>query len=98
MRRLLLTLAMLAAGRNWAPGESPTSAPVEGKLMDKEVLKTVLLPIVRHGLQLAAGYLVAKGQLDPTQAETLVGGLMAIGSVGWWWVTKPKRTKPAAVR
>lgn len=66
--------------------------------MEKELLKTAFLPIVRHGLQLVAGYLVAKGQLDPAQGETLTGGLLAISSVGWWWFTRPKVAKPATTR
>lgn len=58
--------------------------------MDKTTLNTVVLPIARHGLQLLSGYLVASGQLDVTNAETLTGGLLALATVGWWWATKPR--------
>ena len=59
--------------------------------MDKSVLfRTAILPAVRHGLQLLSGYMVAQGQLDVANAETLAGGLLAIATVGWWWATRPK--------
>ncbi len=59
--------------------------------MNKElVFKTVVLPALRHGLQVVAGYLVAQGQLDVANAETLTGGVLAIATVAWWWLTRPK--------
>jgi hypothetical protein len=51
--------------------------------------------IVRIVLYWASGHLVTSGQLDPTNAETLVGGILAIISVIWWWVWNRQQKKPA---
>ncbi len=50
-----------------------------------------ILPVIRHGLQIVSGYLLATGHLDPENAETLSGALLAIISVGWWFFTKPSK-------
>ncbi|EJN04217.1 hypothetical protein [Phyllobacterium sp. YR531] len=57
--------------------------------MDKTVIfNTVVLPMVRHFLQILSGYLVASGGLDQANAENLTGAFLAIISVGWWYYTK----------
>ena len=68
----------------------------EGEGMDKTTnRKGQALSLVRHALTFGAGLLVAKGKLDPTEAESLVGGVMAIGS-GLWGYHDPhkKGVKP----
>lgn len=45
-------------------------------------MKPAVLGIVRHLLTLAAGALVSGGSLDPAQAETVIGALLAIIGVG----------------
>lgn len=47
-----------------------------------------LLPLLRHLLQFAGGYLISMGFLDAAMTETLIGGLLSIGSVAWWFFTK----------
>jgi len=46
--------------------------------------------IVRHVLTFGAGFLVSSGVLDPTQVETIVGGLVAVVGVVWSIVAKKK--------
>lgn len=60
--------------------------------MDKQAIwTTVVLPVVRHGLQLLSGVLIAEGKLDMANAETLTGGMIAIATVAWWYFTRPKK-------
>ena len=47
-------------------------------------------PFLRHALQFGSGLLVAKGVLDAENAEILVGGLVSIAAVGWWYFTRPR--------
>lgn len=62
--------------------------------MNKTIVwNTVVLPLVRHGLQALAGFLIASGQLDVTNAETLTGALLGISTVGWWYFTRQKPAK-----
>jgi hypothetical protein len=46
--------------------------------------------LARHFLTMGAGYLVAKGQLDPGAAETLIGAATTILAVAWSAVQKKK--------
>ena len=41
--------------------------------------------LVRHILTFIAGLLVAKGELDPMQGESIVGGVMMLGGAAWGW-------------
>lgn len=50
----------------------------------------VIAPFLRHLLQFGSGLLVAKGLLDTANAEVLVGGLVSVTSVVWWYFTRPK--------
>ncbi len=55
------------------------------------MLKTTVLPLIRHLLQVGAGYLVAQGQLDVANAETLTGAVLGLVTVAWWYFTKPSK-------
>ena len=46
---------------------------------------------VRMGLQAGAGALVAKGYINESAAEALVGGALSLSSVAWWMVWERKR-------
>lgn len=52
--------------------------------------KDVILGLVRHFLTIAGGVLVTKGNLDVTDADTLVGSVIAIAGVIWSIVSKKK--------
>lgn len=39
--------------------------------------------VIRAVLQLASGWLVTSGQLDPTQATTLGGAVLALLTIAW---------------
>ena len=43
----------------------------------------VIQGLIRHVLTIIGGYFVAKGQLDPTAATTIVGGLSSLIGVVW---------------
>jgi hypothetical protein len=47
------------------------------------MLTPAVMGIARHLLTIAGGFLVARGSLDPQDAETLVGAGMAIAGVAW---------------
>ena len=51
--------------------------------------KKKVFSLVRHILTFGAGWLVSKGKLDPTEAESIVGGLMMLGG-GLWGYHKPE--------
>lgn len=42
-----------------------------------------LAGVLRALLATGAGYAVAKGKLDPTTAETLVGAVTVLGTIAW---------------
>ena len=52
--------------------------------------KDVILGVIRHFLTIAGGVLVTKGNLDVTDADTLVGSVIAIVGVVWSIVSKKK--------
>ena len=43
----------------------------------------MILGLVRHGLTLAGGYLVAKGHLDAGSVDTVVGAVITLIGAGW---------------
>lgn len=51
----------------------------------------LLLGLLRHGLQLIAGMLVARGYIDASMTDGVVGGVLAIGSAGWYAAGKMRR-------
>lgn len=50
----------------------------------------VIAPFLRHALQFGSGLLVAKGILDTANAEILVGGVVSLASVAWWFFSRPR--------
>lgn len=52
--------------------------------------KTQVLGLIRHLLTFGSGFLIAKGKLDITGAETIIGAALAlVGSV--WSVISPEK-------
>jgi hypothetical protein len=52
--------------------------------------KTQVLGIVRHVLTFGAGFLIAKGKLEPGAAESLIGGLLTVIG-GVWSIVSPEK-------
>jgi hypothetical protein len=50
--------------------------------------KTLILGVLRHVLQLAAGVAVARGWIADSDVETLVGALLSIATVTWYAVER----------
>ena len=53
--------------------------------------REMILGIVRHILTLGGGYFVARGQIDASTADTLVGSVISLGGVVWSIAEKGKR-------
>ena len=53
--------------------------------------RDIILSIIRHGLTLGAGALIASGKLDDAGANELVAALMAIIGIAWGISDKVKR-------
>lgn len=51
------------------------------------------LGIVRHGLTILGGALVAQGRVDPGEWETLVGGVLAVAGTIWSILAPEKKNK-----
>jgi hypothetical protein len=50
-----------------------------------------IAPLLRHVYQFAAGALVTKGILDAANGELLVGALVSLSTVAYWFVfVRPK--------
>lgn len=47
------------------------------------MLNTAVMGIIRHILTLLAGWLVAKGWMEASQTETVIGAVLALAGVGW---------------
>jgi len=52
--------------------------------------KTQVLGIIRHVLTFGSGFLIAKGKLDLTGAETLIGAALALIG-GIWSIVAPEK-------
>jgi hypothetical protein len=52
--------------------------------------KTQVLGLVRHLLTFGSGFLIAKGKLDMTGAETIIGAVLALVG-GVWSVFSPEK-------
>jgi hypothetical protein len=46
-------------------------------------MNPMIFGLLRHVLTMAGGALVAAGYASPTDVETVVGALLAIGGVAW---------------
>lgn len=57
--------------------------------------KDTILGIVRHILTIGGGLLVQRGNIDPSQAETLIGAIIAVVGVTWSILSKRKGETPA---
>lgn len=55
----------------------------------------ILLPILRHVLQLVAGYLMAQGFLPEGGTELLIGAGLSVFSFVWWLVGALKKKSGA---
>lgn len=49
-------------------------------------------PYVRHALQLGAGALVARGIIDASMAELLIGSVASLFSFAWMWFARKPAT------
>jgi hypothetical protein len=49
-----------------------------------------VLSVTRHIGQLLAGYLVSKGVIDGSMTETVIGALVSIATLGWYFYSKKK--------
>jgi hypothetical protein len=47
------------------------------------IMLPAILGVVRHLLTFGAGYLVARGFIDESTAEALVGAVLTLIGVGW---------------
>lgn len=53
--------------------------------------KTQVLGVIRHILTFGAGFLIAKGKLDASGAESIIGGLLAVVGGVWSVITPEKK-------
>jgi hypothetical protein len=53
----------------------------------------ILLGLVRHILTAIGGVLVAKGSVDQSTVETVIGGIVAIVGAAWSVFSKKKTTE-----
>lgn len=49
--------------------------------------------LIRHFLTIAAGGLIAKGVIDQSIADQIIGGIIALGGVGWSLAEKYLRAR-----
>lgn len=50
--------------------------------------------VVRSGVQMIAGFLVAKGMLPGSGSELFIGMGMSVAAFAWWWIWN--RNQPSA--
>lgn len=46
--------------------------------------QTLMVGLLRHVLQLAAGVLVARGYLEASAVDAVVGAAVTLGTAGWY--------------
>jgi hypothetical protein len=51
--------------------------------------------VLRILFNAAGGVLIGKGYLTEETSTTLIGALLSLGSVGWWFVWERNRTSVA---
>lgn len=52
--------------------------------------KEKILGVVRHVLTFGAGWLVARGKLDASAVDTIVGAVVVIVGFAWSWFAPEK--------
>jgi len=50
--------------------------------------KEQLLGIIRHGLTIAGGALIAKGVIDESTSNEIIGTIMSLAGVIWSFISK----------
>jgi len=58
------------------------------------IMQSTIIALLRHLLTFIGGALVAKGFLDATALQELIGALITMLSIGWMAVSKYKAPKP----
>lgn len=63
--------------------------------MNPSIISTILLPLIRHGLTLLGGWLVATGAATPegattinSLAEVIMGIVVFLIGLAWSWIEK----------
>lgn len=87
MLSITLTLTSILRQRQRLPlnlrfGVPAGSTLSKGLLMN-QTKRDIILSMIRHGLTLAAGALIAKGTLNEVGADQLTGAIMTIIGVLW---------------
>jgi hypothetical protein len=59
--------------------------------LEKTMLKPTILALIRQILTAAGTALVAKGYVEASEVEPLIGALLTIGSVAWSVADKRRR-------
>ncbi|SCD24313.1 hypothetical protein [Brucella inopinata] len=54
---------------------------------------TLLIPIIRQILQVAGGFLIARGWLDDGAADALIGIVVNAIVFGWWLIDRYRINK-----
>jgi hypothetical protein len=62
-----------------------------------DTTKTIVAGMIRHGLTMLGGALVAKGYMDSGSTAAFVGGGMALVGVIWSWWQKDGQAKTVAI-
>lgn len=52
------------------------------------LLKSILLGYLRHGLTIAAGYLLAHGLIQQADQQVLISAVLALAGVAWSTINK----------
>ena len=50
---------------------------------DNSMIRSILLGYVRHGLTIAAGYLLAHGLIQQADQQVFISGALALAGVAW---------------
>ncbi len=53
----------------------------------------LLIPVIRQILQIAGGFLIARGWLDDAGADALIGVVVNVIVFGWWLVDRHRTNK-----
>ena len=53
----------------------------------------LLIPVIRQILQIAGGFLIARGWLDDGAADALIGIVVNASVFGWWLIDRHRINK-----